>query len=297
MGQRALLIVNTRSRTGAASRPAIAGLLARHGIETVEAECGRRDDIAACIRAHANEVDLAVVAGGDGTMNAAAPGLIDTGLPLGLLPTGTANDLARTLGIPDEIEQAAAIVAAGHTRKIDVGLVNDIPFFNVASLGMASDLTQQLTRDVKRRLGKLGYLVTSVRVLVRARHFHATIRGEGTAVRVRTLQIAVGNGVYYGGGTVIAESATIDDGRLHLYSLEFRRPLKIALLALPLRSGRHRELQEVRTLRAPSFEVTTRRPRPVSADGEIITSTPARFAVKRAAVTVFAPADSGATAG
>jgi YegS/Rv2252/BmrU family lipid kinase len=292
MRARALLIVNAKSRTGDTSRPAIAELLGRHGIDPVEVNCTRREDLAACIRDHVGRVDLAVVGGGDGTMNAAAPGLIESALPLGLLPTGTANDLARTLGIPDDLEGAAAVIAAGYTRMIDVGLVNGMPFFNVASFGLSTELTQNLTRDLKRRLGRLGYLVTALTVLRHARHFHAVIACNGNSARVRTLQIAVGNGRYYGGGTVVEETAAIDDGELDLYSLEFERAWKIALLALPLRMGKHGDLQEVRNMRASVFEVTTRRPQSISADGEILTQTPARFEVKPGAVTVFAPKPS-----
>jgi YegS/Rv2252/BmrU family lipid kinase len=289
MRHRALLIVNAKSRSGADSRAAIVDLLGRHGIAPFEPDCQCREDIAERIRAHAHKVDMVIAAGGDGTMNATAPGLIESGLPFGILPTGTANDLARTLGIPADLERAAAIIARGHRRTIDIGLVNDVPFFNVASLGMSVDLTRELTRDLKRKLGRLGYLVTAVKVLRRARHFSAVIAGADGSTRVRALQIAVGNGRFYGGGNVVEENATIDDGQLNLYSLEFRKSWQILLAALPLRLGRHRDLQEVRNRCGEAFEVTTHRPKPINADGEILTQTPARFSVKPRAITVFAP--------
>jgi diacylglycerol kinase family enzyme len=113
---------------------------------------------------------------------------------------------------------------------------------------------------------------------------------EGKAARVLTLQIAVGNGRFYGGGTVIEQDASIDDRRLDLYSLEFRRAWTLALLARDLRHGEHGAWREVRTIRARAFEISTRHPRPVNVDGEIITQTPARFSLRPAAVTVFVPA-------
>ena len=110
------------------------------------------------------------------------------------------------------------------------------------------------------------------------------------------LQIAVGNGRFYGGGTVVAEDAAIDDGHLDLYSLEIRTVFKLALMLQSFRSGAHGAWSEVRTLRGTEFEIRTRRPRPVNADGELIAETPAVFRVHPGAITVFAPPGAAAPA-
>jgi len=108
-------------------------------------------------------------------------------------------------------------------------------------------------------------------------------------VRSLTLQIAVGNGRYYGGGNIVAEDADIDDETLSLYSLEFVKAWRMVMMLRSFRSGEHGELEEVRTLRADRFEVRTRRTRPVNADGEIVTQTPAVFTVSPKAIEVFVP--------
>jgi diacylglycerol kinase (ATP) len=283
----ALLVANRNSRRGAeVLQPALEQLQAR-GVGVTTKDCASREDLSRLILEHAGEIDRVVVAGGDGTLNAAAPALVATGLPLGILPAGTANDLARTLGIPEDTETAAAIIAEGRTRTIDLGTVNGHPFFNVASIGLSVDLTQVLTRDFKRRYGKIGYALATLRTLARARPFRATIRSEHESVRVSTLQIAVGNGRYYGGGNAVEKTAAIDDQHLDLYSLEFRQAWKLALLARSFRYGEHGAWNEVRAVRAKEFDVLTRSPKPVNADGEIVTATPAHFRIEPNAVTVF----------
>jgi diacylglycerol kinase (ATP) len=289
MSRRALLIINAKSRSGASQCEMAVESLKAHGIEPVHLECESREDLSPLIVQHAGEVDCAVVGGGDGTLNAAAFGVIEAGIPLGILPLGTANDLARTLEIPTDLDGATRIIAEGRTRRIDLGLVNGQPFFNVASIGLSAQLAQMLTNDIKRRFGRLGYAIVALKVLSRARPFRAIIASETETVRVRTLQIAVGNGRYYGGGNAVEKDAAIDDQHLDLYSLELEKAWKLALMARSFRYGEHGAWSEVRAIRAQEFDIRARRPRPINADGEIVTQTPAHFSIKPRAVTVFAP--------
>jgi len=285
---RALLLVNPHSRRGGAIERVVARLRAG-GIDVREETFTRPGEVEADILRAAGEVDCAIVCGGDGTMNLAAPGLMRTGLALGIMPMGTANDLARTLGIPGDPLRAADVILAGHRRRIDMGSVNGRPFFNVASIGLSVELARALSPEMKRRWGRLSYAIAAFRALRRSRRFSAWITENGVTTRVKTLQIAVGNGRFYGGGTVVEETAAIDDGHLDLYSLELSNVWKLALMLRTFRSGAHGAWEEVRTARHTEFDVTTRFPRPVNADGELITETPAHFKVHSGAVTVFAP--------
>ncbi len=290
----ALMLVNPNARRGG---EAIGGIIARletGGLTIIKNKFTSPAQIENDIVKRANEIDLVIACGGDGTLSAAAPALIKTGLPFGILPMGTANDLARTLGIPMALEQAADMIIAGHKRTIDLGEVNGKPFFNVASLGLSSDLAANLDGTLKRRYGRLGYAIAAFKVLTRAKSFRAMIITKNNATRVKTLQIAVGNGRHYGGGNVIEETAAIDDGMLDLYSLELGSVWKLALMAKSFRAGAHGAWQEVRTERCTEFEVRTRTPMPVNCDGELITQTPAKFKMLRNAVTVFAPKEVAA---
>ena len=286
-GRRALLLVNRASRRGAFGIGAAQARLAAGGIELHEVDCG--GDASAAILAHRGAVDCVILGGGDGTVNAAGRGLVETGLPMGLLPLGTANDFARSVGVPFDLEAAARVIVGGFTHKVDVGEVNGHPFFNVASVGLAADLAKKLTREGKRRFGRLSYAIAAVRVMLQARPFHATLLAGQDKVMVRTMQIAVGNGRYYGGGNVIVTDARIDDGRLDLYSLEFAEVWRMALMLPHFKRGAHGVVREVRTARGLTFEVVTRRPRSVNVDGELVTKTPAVFTQKQGAVTVYVP--------
>jgi diacylglycerol kinase (ATP) len=284
-----LLISNPHSRRGSSIIPAASEGLNAAGIELKPLQTKNSDDISSAIAANAAGAHGVVVAGGDGTMNAAAEALVKTRLPLGVLPSGTANDLARTLGIPEDPQRAAAIIASGHTRRIDLGSANGHYFFNVATIGLAADLAGKLTKQSKKRFGRLSYAIAAFKVLLEARPFTAEITNKGEVTRVKTLQVGIGNGRFYGGGMAVEASALINDGHLDLYSLEIDEVWRLALLMRKFRLGQHGLWEEVRTQRCTEFEVKTRKPQPVNLDGELKTHTPAHFEIHPKAVTVFAP--------
>jgi diacylglycerol kinase (ATP) len=287
--RRALLLLNPHARLGDSPLEDAIRVFADTGIEVAVERYASGAEVSPDIMRRASGFDLVVVGGGDGTVNAAARGILETGLPMGILPMGTANDLARTLSIPLSLAEAAKVIVAGQTRRIDVGDVNGHLFFNVASIGLAADLSRRLTPTVKKRWGRLAYAITAVQTLLSARPFSATIITKEGETKVKTLQIAVGNGRHYGGGTVVEASAAIDDEHLDLYSLEVSSVWKLALMLRDFRRGSHGLWREVRTHRCVEFEVRTRRPRPVNTDGDLVTFTPAYFSIRPSAITVFAP--------
>jgi diacylglycerol kinase (ATP) len=286
---RALLLVNRHARKGQQQLDAAIAQLQALNIELLEESTDYPDRLPKIIREYRDRVDLVIIGGGDGTLNAAVAGLVDTQLPLGILPLGTANDLARTLGIPDTLPEACQVIADGKLTSIDLGWVNEKYFFNVASLGLSVQITRKLTKEVKQRWGVFAYAATALQVLLNSRRFTAEIRTEGRSETVKSVQIAVGNGRYYGGGMAVAEDAAIDDDRLDLYSLEIEHWWQMVLVLPAMRRGSHRESRWVQAWEGKEFFVYTRKPLAINTDGEITTYTPAHFRVIPKAVSVLVP--------
>ncbi|EAZ90981.1 lipid kinase [Crocosphaera chwakensis] len=289
MTKKALLLINRHSRRGQHSFAQAVDILNDLGFELIVAPIKSSEELPRLVRQHGHKVDLVIVGGGDGTLNGVVDSLMDMHLPLGILPLGTANDLARTLKIPFGIPQACQVIAEGHLKYIDLGWVNGKYFFNVASLGLSVDITEKLSKGAKRRWGVLAYAMTALQVMSQTRPFHARIIMNGERIDVKTIQIAVGNGRFYGGGMAVAEDATIDDQRLDLYSLELQYWWQIFPLLWRLPQGQHGDLHWVRTLEGEHFEINTRKVQEINTDGEIVTGTPAVFRVIPQSLGVFVP--------
>ncbi|WP_274426365.1 lipid kinase [Chelativorans sp. YIM 93263] len=287
--KRALLLVNSKARRGQESMEPVIDRLRSGGLAVSVEPFEALPEIARDIVRLRNTADMVIVCGGDGSVSSAAVAAMESGLPMGIMPMGTANDLARTLNIPLDLCEAADVVVKGKRRVVDIGTVNGHAFFNVASIGISTKLAQGLNPEMKRRFGRLGYAMAAMKVLAKATRFRARIIEKGNAIDVLTYQIAVGNGRHYGGGNVVEESASIDDGHLDLYSLETANVWKLALMLHSFRTGRHGAWQEVRTAKCVEFDIETRKPMPVNTDGEIVTSTPAHFKVHPKAISIFAP--------
>ncbi|NCR13603.1 MAG: lipid kinase [Microcystis aeruginosa LL13-03] len=289
MTKRALLLINRHSRKGKENFAQTVDLLNHWDFEIISVPLKKVEDIPFLLEKYRSNIDLVIVGGGDGTLNAMVDVLVETQLPLGIIPLGTANDLARTLGIPNSIAEACRIIAEGNLKYIDLGWVNNKYFFNVASLGLSVKITQKLNKGLKRRLGILAYAWTALQVLSKTRPFTAMIGIDGQNIKVKTLQIAIGNGRYYGGGMPIAHDAQIDDQRLDLYSLEIEHWWQIFPLLWTLPRGQQGLLSWVRTLNGKEIQIQTRKPHSINTDGEITSTTPAMFRVIPAALGVYIP--------
>lgn len=294
-GGRTLLVINPHSAKGQAEIGAGIAVLRDSGQDVTVHEGDSPGALPALVAAHAGEADRVVVGGGDGTLNGVIEAVLASGLPLGILPLGTANDLARGLGIPNDLVGACRIIANGHTRPIDLGCVNGKHFFNVASLGASVEIarTMQRSRDRNARWGVLSYPLALLTAARRCRPFRATIRVDGHEQDSYAYQVSVGNGRFYGGGMLVAEEAALDDGSLDLYSLKVRSLWRLLLHLPAFRAGRHQTWRGVLHLRGKTIVVRTSRSMPINTDGELTTRTPAVFSVLPGALPIFVPVTGG----
>lgn len=287
--RRALLLVNRSARSGDSPLAAAIARLEAGGVDVETCGCAEAGDMVRAIRDRGSAFDCIIVGGGDGTLNCCAGPVMRLGLPLGILPLGTANDLARTLGLPLDAVGASEVIVAAAERPIDLGDVNGHLYFNVASIGFSAELARELTSEAKRRYGKLGYAIVGMRLLARMRPFTAFIEHDDTTLKVKTVQISVGNGRHYGGGMTVHEEAEPDDGRLHVYSLEVDHWWRLLALIPWLRRGTHGTWRDVRAFDTTNVTIRTRRNRSVNTDGELTTATPAVFRLIPKAIRVYAP--------
>jgi diacylglycerol kinase (ATP) len=287
--KRALFLANPSASRGNASGVA-AEQLRRAGIHLVEATFAD-GPVAETIARHAADIDAVIVAGGDGSINAAAAGLVAHQLPLGIVPLGTANDLARTLGIRLDLGAACATIAAGLRRRIDVGTANDRYFFNVASIGVSARIARALHGRRKRIFGPLAYAMAALQVLSRARAIHVDIEmADGRKLVTRAMLVSVGNGRRYGGMLTVHATAELDDGILDLVVVQLDRWWRFFPLLPAMLRGRYKDRHPVKAFKVTGAEVRTHAPHSVDLDGEVLLKTPVRFGLLPLAVEVFAPA-------
>ncbi len=275
---RARLILNEKSRRGAQAAPIVRESLAACGIDIVEE----------------GAVDAVIAAGGDGTIVSAISEVIATKSPLGIIPLGTFNDLARSFQIPLDIPKACALFQAGSTREIDVGRVNGAYFVNEASIGLSTRIARRQTTEVKRRFGIAGIIGTTLQTLVRRRPFNAEIAFDHHTERVRTVQITVANSFHFG-GLIEVPGGAIDDGMLDLFSVEIKNWFGIIPIARKALTHDRSSVDGLRRRRSQRFVVRTRHPHHVSADGEPAGFTPAVFESIPRAIRLFVPSDAQTT--
>ena len=292
----AALLVNTAARSGAeVFATAVQTFLAldyplvlARAVEDPAALPGLVDEVTAA------GADVVVLAGGDGTVSGVAGRLAAAGATLGLLPAGTANDLARTLGIPTELVAACEVVAGGVVRAVDLGLAGERPYLNVASVGLAAGVTEALTPELKRRAGALAYPLAAARAYLDHAPFSACLEfpaGDHEPVELDDLlQVAVGNGRYYGGGNVVAPGAGIADQRLDVYAVPRGTALQRLQVAREFSTGTFTQQTHVLHVVTGTVRLSTDPVLPLNLDGELSGTTPLTFRVAERALRVLVPA-------
>jgi YegS/Rv2252/BmrU family lipid kinase len=232
--------------------------------------------------------EIPVVMSGDGMIGQVGGVLAGGEVPMGVIPGGRGNDLARVLGIPTEIEAATGLLATATTRAIDVGDVNGRRFLCIASCGFDSD-ANRIANQARLVKGNLVYLYAALRALVAWTPARFEIAADGAHREFTGYAIAAANGKAYGGGMLLAPDAEIDDGLLDVVYTTHVSKLRFLANLPKVFEGRHTANDEVNVLRAREVEIRADRPFAVYADGDHLTDLPARVRVLPRALNVIAP--------
>jgi YegS/Rv2252/BmrU family lipid kinase len=285
------LLVNPSSAAGKTLKllPRVEQVLDSRRIEfRVQRTRGLEHGIEQALRAiEADEVP--VVMSGDGLVGAVGGAMAGSETPLGILPGGRGNDLARVLGIPDDPESAIEVVLAGHSRRIDVGEANGKRFLGIVSIGFDSEANRRANQTHFLR-GNLVYAYAALRTMLGWRPARFTIRVGDERTRISGYSVSVANNSTFGGGMRIAPNAELDDGEFDIVTVGEVGKLRFVRNLPKVFKGTHIDEDEVHVFRAPRLELTASRPFPVYADGEHLTDLPASLRVLPHALSVLVPA-------
>jgi YegS/Rv2252/BmrU family lipid kinase len=231
--------------------------------------------------------ELPVVVSGDGMIGAIGGALAGGEAPLGIVPVGRGNDLARVLGIPTEPEAAIEIVLAGHTRAIDVGEANGHRFLGIASVGFDSDANR--IANESRLGGNLVYAYAALRALVAWKPARFTVAIGEQRTRTEGYSVVVANNSAYGGGMYVAPDADLEDGEFDVVTIQKVSKFRFLSNLPKVFKGTHVRNDEVQVVRASRLSLSASRPFAVYADGEHLTDLPTDLRVIPHALRVLVP--------
>ncbi len=287
----AALIVNAKSRKGQAAFAAARDRLEAAGI-TLTAAIAVKDPrkLDGHVRdAVAAGAPMVIVGGGDGSLSCSVDHLVRHDTVFALLPLGTANSFARTLGIPLDLDGAIGVIAGGRRRRIDLGMIDGDYFANCATLGIAPLIAETVPHGLKKWLGRPGYLTWAAWQMLRFRPFRLTVGEGASAETLDVLEVRVANGAYHGGAEMV-EDATVDSGEIVVQVVEGRSRLRLVWSWFASVFKLRARTATLREFRGPSIRIATDRPMAVSIDGEILARTPFTASVARGVIEVAAPA-------
>lgn len=289
MNRRALFLVNHRSRSGRELSARARQSLESLGFELIDVPFRANDSPSrAMLQLGKRGARMVIIGGGDGTLNGAIDAVARLKLRVGILPLGTANDFARTLGLPQDLEGACRVIADGRTKSIDLGTVNGKFFLNDASMGVSSTIAVRLTRSAKKRWGVFAAAGIALQAARGARRFKVDIRCDGRSISALAYQVTIGNGVFLG-GVVANYDASVHDGLLDMYVLETKRVGDVARMLPFAAAGMYDANPFVLTGKGKRFVLNTSRRLKIFTDGEPAGTTPAVIRVAPRALRVFVP--------
>jgi YegS/Rv2252/BmrU family lipid kinase len=268
---------------------------------------GEGDAITYAREAVSQRCDMVIAAGGDGTVGQVVNGIVGSECILGVLPIGTANVWARTLGLPlwshgrpgTSLVDAAKMLMAGEVHRIDLGKCTqqdgrESYFILWSGIGFDAQVTREVEphREIRRNLGNITYYVAMFALGLTLRGTRLTMVVDGKAVRQRAFMIVVSNVQLYGGSVMVAPQAQLDDGYLDMYVFKGSDMLDAARQLANVFAGKHLQDPTIEAYRARSVVIRAERPLPLQIDGEPSGYTPVSISVLPKALRVMMPSSA-----
>ena len=285
-----LLLVNPASGRGRGRKLAeqVACYLSEYGLQ-YEIQFTETREHAVNLASSAKAWERVIVAGGDGTINSVLGWLAGTDIPLGIIPVGTSNGLARELRLPMNLAQACRIAAGAGRRRIDLGSANGRLFILMAGIGFDATVVRELGTGLKNLLGPLAYVLTGLRVIIGYPSVDLRVCADDRELKLRAWVAVAANTPTYTYTLKIAPNAIMDDGLLDLIIFTDRYPWDRATQLIGAFMGKHLEHPQIFKLRARRFEIMTEHPVCVQVDGDQAAYTPVMLEVLPGACTLIVP--------
>ena len=293
---RVLIIFNPTAGAGGRRRLAqvLEALRAAGATVSVQETLRAGDATAFAGAAPAAGFQVVVAAGGDGTANEVASGLVGSALPMALLPLGTANVLAAEIGLARDAATIAAAILRGPVRPVHLGLANGRHFLVMAGVGFDAHVVAEMDLRWKRALGKLAYVLQSLLLLWRYRFPAFEVQIDGVSHRAYSVVVAKAH--YYGGRHVCAPEARLQDARFQVCLFLDRGPLAVLRYGLRLLTGSLPRAPGIELVFGSEIAVSGPPGDPVQGDGDSIGQLPLRIALEPRLLLLVGPAGPAALA-
>ena len=289
---KAILIVNSASRKGAELFEQARDLLVAAGIQLLDARAvADPKNLPSEVRTAVESAPMVIVGGGDGTLSEAVDHFLGSDTVFALLPLGTANSFARTLGIPLDLEGAVETIRSGEVRKIDLAAIDGDYFLNNAALGLAPVVAETVPRTLKKSFGRLGYLLWAGWSAASFKAFRLLVDDGERKHSLWTTEARIANGRFHGGVELI-ENAQLESGEIIVQAVEGRSLTRLGWSYLASMIKHPAREQVVREFRGRRLRIETRPRMRVSIDGELGPETPFDAWAVPQAIRVAAPREA-----
>lgn len=236
------------------------------------------------------DYDCIIVSGGDGTINHVINAMAkeDMYIPLGVIPSGTANDFANHIGLSKNIIECTKVITSGKIQEIDLGKINDQYFINVAAGGLLTDVSQKIDIHLKNTLGKLAYYIKGIEQLPNFKPIPVKITCDGVVYEENIYLFVVLNGST-AGGFKLAPGAVANDGRLNLLAFKACNIVELFNVFIQILRGDHIHNNRVLYLEGKEFRIESEASLEADVDGEIGPDFPLEIGIEHKRIKVFTP--------